>query len=198
VDYRKRTDEELIDLYREGDDGAVEFLMEKYKQLVRARARTLYLTGADKDDLLQEGMLGLFKAIRSFKKGEAAFPAFAALCISRQMYSAIRSSESLKNLPLAGFVSIFEMEEEQKSRNLSISDDPEQIILEKEAEARLKEQIFSILSHFERKVIELYLEGYDYKNISERLDKSPKSVDNAIQRTKKKVSEFCKEYETKY
>ena len=197
MNYQEYSDEELVRRYQMGDDGAAEFLLEKYKRLVRARARTLYLTGADKDDLLQEGMLGLFKAIKHFKSGEASFPTFAALCISRQMYSAIKSSESLKNLPLAGFVSIFDMEEEQKTREPDLMSDPEKIFLDKEAEEALKEKIFSILSPFERKVTELYLDGFDYRNISERLDKSPKSVDNAIQRTKKKVSEFLMNYDTK-
>lgn len=186
--YDAYTDEELIGRLREGEGEVADYLMDKYKNLVRKKARALYLAGGDHEDLLQEGMLGLFKAVQEYQPGkEASFYTFASLCITNQMYKAVTSSQRQKHQPLNNSLSLNELEE--KTWNLITEESPEKILLEQERSDHINRKIEAVLSPFEFEVLELYLGGDDYIRIAEKLDKPPKSVDNALQRIRKKVRE---------
>ena len=181
-DYDTCTDEELIARLRAGEREITDYLIDKYKSLVRTRARALYLVGGDHEDLIQEGMLGLFKAARDYKPGkEASFATFAGLCIDRQMYSAVASSQRQKHQPLNSFVSLSEPVSEQELR-LVDEETPEEIMISRENVIGMHERIKERLSKFEYQVLELYLKGYDYTQIAEKLGKQPKAIDNALQR----------------
>ena len=190
-DYDTCTDEELIARLRAGECEITDYLIDKYKSLVRTRARALYLVGGDHEDLIQEGMLGLFKAVRDYRSGkEASFATFAGLCIDRQMYSAVASSQRQKHQPLNSFVSLSEPVSEQELR-LVDEETPEEIMISRENVQGMYERIRERLSKFEYKVLELYLKGYDYTQIAEKLDRQPKAIDNALQRIRSKVREVC-------
>lgn len=184
------SDEKLILRYRDGDEQAAELLIEKYKPVVRMRAREFYLTGGDQEDLLQEGMLGLFKAIRKYDgtKG-ASFATFAQLLISRQMYAAIAFDQRKKHSLLNSSISINALEELHKEDQIGTVDSPENIILEDYTARELRKEIEAKLSPLEKKVLDLYLEGEDYRQIAAILDRPPKSVDNALQRIRAKAHE---------
>ena len=187
--YDAYSDEELLAMLRNGESSVAEYLMEKYKPLVRKRARALYLAGGDHEDLLQEGMLGLYKAVREYQpEREASFLTFAGLCISRQMYSAVLSAQRKKHHPLNTSISLNELEENQEEYNLGTAESPEAILLDQEAAENLKSRISENLSPFEKKVLDLYLSGLDYLQIAERLGKPAKSIDNALQRIRAKVN----------
>ncbi len=189
--YDNYKDEELIEKMRQGQDGIMEYLMNKYKPLVLKRSKALYLIGGETEDLIQEGMIGLFKAIRDFQKDkDASFFTFADLCISRQLYHAIEASNRKKHGPLNSYISLDDKEDstsnlEYQEDNASL--DPEQLILNQEFWEDLKCRIKENLSKLEQEVMNLYLEGMDYQMIAQKLDKSPKSIDNALQRIKKKM-----------
>ena len=190
-DYDTCTDEELIARLRAGEREITDYLIDKYKSLVRTRARALYLVGGDHEDLIQEGMLGLFKAVRDYKpEKEASFATFAGLCIDRQMYSAVASSQRQKHQPLNSFVSLSEPVSEQELR-LVDEETPEEIMISRENVIGMHERIKERLSKFEYQVLELYLKGYDYTQIAEKLGKQPKAIDNALQRIRSKVREVC-------
>ena len=190
-DYDTCTDEELIARLRAGEREITDYLIDKYKSLVRTRARALYLVGGDHADLLQEGMLGLFKAVRDYNPGkEASFATFAGLCIDRQMYSAVASSQRQKHQPLNSFVSLSEPVSEQELR-LVDEETPEEIMISRENVIGMHERIKERLSKFEYQVLELYLKGYDYTQIAEKLGKQPKAIDNALQRIRSKEREVC-------
>lgn len=190
-DYDTCTDEELIARLRAGEREITDYLIDKYKSLVRTRARALYLVGGDHEDLIQEGMLGLFKAVRDYKPvKEASFATFAGLCIDRQMYSAVASSQRQKHQPLNSFVSLSEPVSEQELR-LVDEETPEEIMISRENVIGMHERIKERLSKFEYQVLELYLKGYDYTQIAEKLGKQPKAIDNALQRIRSKVREVC-------
>lgn len=190
-DYDTCTDEELIARLRAGEREITDYLIDKYKSLVRTRARALYLVGGDHEDLIQGGMLGLFKAVRDYKPGkEASFATFAGLCIDRQMYSAVASSQRQKHQPLNSFVSLSEPVSEQELR-LVDEETPEEIMISRENVIGMHERIKERLSKFEYQVLELYLKGYDYTQIAEKLGKQPKAIDNALQRIRSKVREVC-------
>ncbi len=192
-EYNNISDEELIALYREsGKSDIMDYLLNKYKQLVRKRANSLYLIGGDNEDLVQEGMIGLYKAIRDYDASrEASFYTFAALCINRQTAKAIEAANRGKNQPLNESISL---DAESGSEGSVIYENllmqmasPETIYIDQESEAHLRASISAKLSSYERKVLSLYLEGYTYVQIADELSKSAKSVDNAIQRIKGKV-----------
>ncbi len=186
--YTDLEDDELIRLLRSGEDQIEEYLLEKYKPLVKKRARTLFLAGGDQEDLLQEGMMGLFKAIREYDPDRgASLPTFAALCVSRYMMNAIESSQRRKHQPLNSSVSFGELEQTGGDALLSTESDPESILLDQERAAMLLDQIHDALSPFENRVLDAYLQGMDYHQIAENLNKTPKSVDNALQRIRNKV-----------
>lgn len=194
--YTEMSDEQLISLAQEGNNQVVDYLMEKYKNFVRKKAYELYMIGGDNDDLIQEGMIGLFKAVRDYNSHkDTSFFTFADLCISRQMYTAIHASKRKKHIPLNTYVSLYsgisEESEEQTLMNRVYSahdKNPEELFIDKENEGYIEEQMQENLSTFEMQVIDLYMTGAPYVKIAEILERTPKSVDNAIQRIRSKLS----------
>ena len=183
------SDEELIARLRDGETIIEDYLMEKYKGLVRQKARAMFLIGGDTDDLIQEGMIGLFKAVRDFQPGrEATFATFARMCIDRQIYSAIQNSNRQKHLPLNSYVSLNQDDESSPIWELSV-ENPEEIIIDQETTRDLQQKISDYLSPMENKVLDLYLKGEGYVEIGRILGKSPKSIDNALQRIRAKIRE---------
>lgn len=208
MDYRQMKDEEIISCIKEQDASAMDFLLEKYKGLVRQKAKTLYLIGGDRDDLIQEGMIGLYKAVRDFNpKREASFLPFAELCITRQMYSAIRASNRMKNQPLNNYVSfnapIKEGLEEMEEGSITFGDsmpaskkaNPEELLIDKENLSVLEYELGKRLSKMEQNVLGLYREGRSYTDIAQQLHKTPKSIDNTLQRIRRKLSCLLDEME---
>ena len=192
------SDEELIARLRAGETAIEDYLMEKYKGLVRQKARAMFLIGGDTDDLIQEGMIGLYKAVRDYDSSrEASFMTFASMCINRQMCTAVSSSNRKKHSPLNQYVSldtplVSEMEEDSPKLadilHSNIETNPETLFINEESKISIEDSLVEMLSPFERKVLELQMEGMDYMAISERLARTPKSVDNALQRIRKKLS----------
>ena len=190
--YKDEKDEDLLRRLRSGESEIADYLVDKYKYLVRQKARPLYLAGGDQEDLIQEGMLGLFKAIQGYQEDkETAFSTFAALCIDRQMYSAISMSQRQKHQPLNSFVSLSEPVSEQELRLID-EETPEVIMISRESVDRMHEKIREILSPFEYQVLELYLKGYGYQQIAQQMEKTPKAIDNALQRIRSKVRSCMK------
>ncbi len=196
--YNLLSDEELISRLREGHEDIRDYLMEKHKNLVRKKARALYLIGGDNDDLIQEGMIGLYKAIRDFdpERG-ASFHTFADLCISRQLYTAVQASQRQKHQPLNSYVSLSDSdnEEQTSSRASYAANDvrnrnPEELFIARENLEYMEELIEKKLSRFEREVLRYYLSGMNYSQIAETLGKSSKATDNALQRIKKKIKQI--------
>lgn len=194
-EYRGRADEELLEQLKQGDRNVADYLLEKYKNLVRKKARSMYLVGGDNDDLIQEGMIGLYKAIRDFNgEKNSFFSSFAELCITRQLYTAVQASLRKKHRPLNSYISFDESgadanrEEEGGSLSiLSSYQNPEELVLGKEKMELLRGEIDNTLSIFEKSVLGMYLDGLSYKEISVKLGKSQKSIDNAVQRIRKKL-----------
>ena len=183
------SDEELIARLRNGETIIEDYLMEKYKGLVRQKARAMFLIGGDTDDLIQEGMIGLFKAVRDFQPGrEATFATFARMCIDRQIYSAIQNSNRQKHLPLNSYVSLNQEDESSPIWGLSV-ENPVEIFIDQETTRDLQQTISDYLSPMENKVLDLYLKGEGYVEIGRILGKSPKSIDNALQRIRAKIRE---------
>lgn len=189
--YQEQTDEELIARIRSGETGVMEFLLEKYKPLVKKQARTMYLMGGENEDLIQEGMIGLFRAISTYRQGEGSFYGFALLCINRQMYTAVQASARKKHEPLNAYVSLDE------EPQMPLEDSPETMLLLQEKEGKREDMIARHLSSLEKKVLALYLEGMSYGQIAEQIGRPEKSVDNAIQRLKKKLKKVEKSVDTR-
>ena len=198
MEFAKMSENDIINLAQNKQDSAMEYLLEKYKPLVRQKTRKLFLIDGDKDDLIQEGMIGLFKAVRDYQAGkDAAFRTFADLCISRQLYSAIKKSNRLKNQPLNSYISIYSDEfndaDELAGDRTVISSgsdniaNPEAIVIDRESAVDMQNQMFDKLSKMEREVLKRYLEGMTYQEIATDMEKSPKSIDNALQRIKGKI-----------
>ncbi len=204
IRYKEKTDEELILAIRDGEEpGAIDHIMNKYKNLVRKKAASMFVLGADKDDLIQEGMIGLFKAVRDYDCGrDASFSTFADLCISRQMYSAIKALARKKHAPLNSYISIYEKREdlgEESSVPLEevLESDssliPEQHIIDQENLKALEEAIERELSPLESQVLDLYITGMSIKQISAVLARDEKSTDNAMQRIRTKLRKYLKD-----
>lgn len=198
MEFEKMSENDIINLAQKRENVAMEYLLEKYKPLVRQKTRKLFLIDGDKDDLIQEGMIGLFKAVRDYQVGkDAAFRTFADLCISRQLYSAIKKSNRLKNQPLNSYVSIYSDEfsdaDELAGDRTVISSgsdniaNPEAIMIDRENAIDMQNKMFDKLSKMEREVLKRYLEGMTYQEIAADMEKSPKSIDNALQRIKGKI-----------
>lgn len=198
MEFEKMSENDIINLAQKRQNAAMEYLLEKYKLLVRQKTRKLFLIDGDKDDLIQEGMIGLFKAVRDYQVGkDAAFRTFADLCISRQLYSAIKKSNRLKNQPLNSYVSIYSDEfsdaDELAGDRTVISSgsdniaNPEAIMIDRENAIDMQNKMFDKLSKMEREVLKRYLEGMTYQEIAADMEKSPKSIDNALQRIKGKI-----------
>lgn len=188
--YQEQTDEELIAKIRSGETGVTEFLLEKYKPLVKKQARTMYLMGGENEDLIQEGMIGLFRAISTYRQGEGSFYGFALMCINRQMYTAVQASARKKHEPLNEYVSLDE------EPQMLLEDSPETMFLLQEKEGSREDMIARHLSSLEKKVLALYLEGMSYGQIASQIGRPEKSVDNAIQRLKKKLKKVEKSIDT--
>ena len=192
--YKQQTDAALTALVKEGDAAACEFLLEKYKYLVRQVTAPYYLVGSDREDLLQEGMIGLTNAIYSYKsERNVLFPVFAEFCIKRHIISAVKAATRQKHMPLNSYVSIFSPDDtsaEETSElmeKLPQSPDPENILIEKESRQLLEKMLEERLSPMELEVLNEFLKGKSYAEIAEALDKDFKSIDNALQRIKKKI-----------
>ncbi len=190
----KKTDEELIALLRSGEQGITDYLMEKYKNLVRKKAKALYLIGGDNDDLIQEGMIGLFKAIRDYRADrESSFYHFADLCIARQLYTAVEASQRKKHAPLNSYVPLYADSEDAENGGLdnilsSVEElNPEKIVINQEELQAFQKKVEDCLSDMEKEVLAYYLQGLDYNQIAEAMGKEPKAIDNALQRLKKKL-----------
>lgn len=198
--YDRMTDEQLLCDYKNVNQEIMDYLMVKYKSMVRKKARAMYLLGGENEDLIQEGMIGLIKAVRDFDVTQkTSFSSFAELCVSRQMYSAIEASNRKKHLPLNSYVSLYEDSEQVgEGRSLPLIDtiesskenDPEVLYFGKEYTEAFAEQLKELLSPLENHVLYLHLMGTDYRTIAELLGKSPKSVDNALQRIKTKAQKI--------
>ncbi len=193
--YERMTDEQLIERLRDGDADIIDYLMEKYKNTVRKEANAMYLLGGENDDLIQEGMIGLFKAVQGYdlKQGSSFF-SFAKLCITRQMYSAIEASKRKKHGPLNSYISFYEKREDQNTlvdtMEASGESNPEELLVSREYVQILQSRLEESLSDLENRVLYLHLMGTDYKTIAKLLDKSPKTVDNALQRIKNKTEKI--------
>ena len=200
--YDRLTDEQLMEKLRAGDRDIMDYIMVKYKSMVRKKARAMYLLCGENEDLIQEGMIGLIKAVRDYDESQgASFSSFAELCVSRQMYSAIEASKRKKHLPLNTYVSLYEESEVEKDgRTMPLIDtiepeqenDPEALYFGKEYTEAFVEQLKENLSALENHVLYLHLMGTDYRKIAELLDKSPKSIDNALQRIKNKAEKMLR------
>ena len=201
--FRQASDEELILMYRDGEEDAAGFIMNKYKNLVRKKASSMYILGADRDDLIQEGMIGLFKAVRDYDMGrDVNFYTFADLCVSRQMYTAVQASNRQKHLPLNTYISIYsqsqnseEGAEEYPLMNTLTAQresNPEEMVIEQENAEQMENAILKELSELEKQVFELHLTGMTYTEIAKVLGRDEKSTDNALQRIKVKIKKILK------
>nr|WP_154122617.1 RNA polymerase sporulation sigma factor SigH [Paenibacillus monticola] len=197
-EYDFLSDEDIVEVFRGGDSGALEYLINKYRNFVRAKARSYFLIGADREDIVQEGMIGLYKAIRDFKGDKlSSFKAFAELCITRQIITAIKTATRQKHIPLNSYVSLDKpIYDEDSDRTLmdvicgTQVLDPEELIINQEEFIGLEDKMAEILSDLERKVLMLYLDGRSYQEIAEDLKRHVKSIDNALQRVKRKLERY--------
>ena len=185
-DYTQCSDEELIVRLREGESPITDFIMDKYKNLVRSKAKSMFILGADNEDLIQEGMIGLFKAIRDYDSGrDASFYTFADLCVSRQMYTAVQAAGGQKHIPLNSYVSLYSDMSDGEGEEAVLVDalqsavdkSPEELFFDKESANALEEKIDSTLSSFEKQVLDLYITGMSYVQIAKVLGKDEKSAE---------------------
>lgn len=203
ISYQLMMDEEVVEFAKEGDDSALEYLINKYKNFVRAKARSYFLIGADREDIIQEGMIGLYKAIRDFRLDKlSSFRAFAELCITRQIITAIKTATRQKHIPLNSYISLNKpVYEEDSDRTLldiiscAKVADPEEMIIDREEYFDIEEKMCEILSSLEWKVLMSYLEGKSYQEIAEDLKRHVKSIDNALQRVKRKLERYLEKRE---
>ena len=194
--YVTYSDEQLVDLVREGDNEALDYLMNKYKILVEKKAKSYFLIGASRDDIIQEGMIGLFKAIRDFKEDKtASFYSFADLCVTRQMISAVKASTRQKHLPLNSYISLNKPSYEEENDKTTLIDkmpskkiiNPEELLIGQEDISFIEHELTERLSKLEKEVLQSYIYGKSYVEIAYYLNRPVKSIDNALQRIKKKV-----------
>lgn len=198
--YEKMTDESIVLLAANNDKIALDYILNKYKNLVRVKARAYFIIGADKEDIIQEGMIGLYKAIRDYQQDrETSFKVFAELCITRQMITAIKSAQRQKHIPLNSYISLNKPIFENSSDKTYIESltgskvlNPEELFIGQESKSSIEKHINKSLTELEYKVLELYLQGKNYNEIASLLNKSEKSIDNALQRVKRKLERFLK------
>lgn len=201
--YEGMTDEDVVALCRTGDSVAVEYLLNKYKNFVRSKARSYFLIGADHEDIVQEGMIGLYKAIRDFRPEKlASFRAFAELCITRQIITAIKTATRQKHIPLNSYVSLNKpLYDEESDRTLldvcaeGHSSNPEELIISQEDLRGIHQRIDEVLSDLEQEVLAAYLDGKSYQEIADNLGRHVKSIDNALQRVKRKLERYLEDME---
>lgn len=198
MDYESMTDSEILKQIRMQDGDAMEYLLKRHNRIVKRETRTLYLIGAEMEDLAQEGMIGLFKAIRDFKEDNGAeFSTFATICVRRQIRTAIKASTRQKHTPLNEYVSIYANEDaEGNSEDCFEAEpanaNPEHIMLAKEQRRLLEDLIKATLSDYEKRVLNCYLEGLSYAEIATELNKPEKSINNALQRIRAKLSDSAR------
>lgn len=202
--YDVLSDEEIVSRIQAGDQTAMDYLLEKYKYLVRSKAKALFLIGGDKDDLIQEGMIGLYKAMRDYRSNkDNSFFNFADLCISRQIYSAIKASNRKKNIPLNTYISLYspaygENNDAEEKENLvdiiheKYVSNPEELVIDKENTSMIEYELVRRLSDLEKQVLNLYMQDLKYIQIAEVLKKEPKTIDNALTRIKTKLNQVLK------
>ena len=201
VCYSEMTDEEIVQLCHNGDSLSEEYLLNKYKNFVRSKARSYFLIGADHEDIVQEGMIGLYKAIRDFKPEKlSSFRAFAELCITRQIITAIKTATRQKHIPLNSYVSLNKpLYDEESDRTLldilmeGTTSNPEDMIINQENLGNIHQKINEVLSGLEQEVLAAYLDGKSYQEIAEALGRHVKSIDNALQRVKRKLEKYLEE-----
>ena len=199
--FKNMRDEEIISLVKDGSISAMDFILDKYKPLVRAKSRTYFLIGADSEDIIQEGMIGLYNAVRDFTPDKlASFKAFAELCVNRQIITAVKAATRQKHQPLNNYVSLNKpafSDDSQETYLDNIKDadfsNPETMLIGREAKAGIEHHLEKNLSNFENSVLSLYLDNKSYAEISKITGKSEKSIDNALQRVKKKLEKYLKE-----
>ena len=194
------SDEDIVDAARADHPFALEFLINKYKNFVKSKARTYFLIGADRDDIVQEGMIGLFKAIRDYDRAKlASFRSFAEICITRQIITAIKTATRQKHIPLNSYISLNKPVFEQESDRTLLDiiegprdPDPLEVFISREEIDYMESQIGELLSELEWKVLRRYVEGQSYQEISEEIQRDVKCIDNALQRVKKKLERQLK------
>jgi RNA polymerase sporulation-specific sigma factor len=200
-DYASMADEDIVALCRGGDNVAEEYLLNKYKNFVRSKARSYFLIGADHEDIVQEGMIGLYKAIRDFRPDKlSSFRAFAELCITRQIITAIKTATRQKHIPLNSYVSLNKpLYDEESDRTLldviieGRATNPEELIIGQEDLKSINHKIDEVLSGLEQEVLRAYLDGKSYQEIADNLGRHVKSIDNALQRVKRKLEKYLEE-----
>ncbi|HBG75508.1 RNA polymerase sporulation sigma factor SigH [Eubacteriales bacterium mix99] len=198
--YSEMPDEQVVEYARAGEEEALEYLIKKYRNFVRAKARSYFLIGADREDIIQEGMIGLYKAIRDFQADKlSSFRAFAELCITRQIITAIKTATRQKHIPLNSYVSLNKpIYDDESDRTLldvlsgTRISDPEELIISQEDFSSIESKISELLSDLEWEVLSSYLEGKSYQEIATDLDRHVKSIDNALQRVKRKLERYLK------
>ncbi|MGG3449701.1 MULTISPECIES: RNA polymerase sporulation sigma factor SigH [Bacillaceae] len=191
-------DEQLVELVHNGNSDALDYLIHKYRNFVRAKARSYFLIGADKEDIVQEGMIGLYKAVRDYKGDKlSTFKAFAELCITRQIITAIKTATRQKHIPLNSYISLDKpIYDEESDRTLMDVltgvkvTDPEELMINREQFTSIEGKVNELLSDLERQVLALYLDGRSYQEIAEELNRHVKSIDNALQRVKRKLERY--------
>lgn len=192
--YEAFSDEELIEKLRQGENDITDYILEKYKPMVRKKTNAMYLIGGETEDLIQEGMIGLFKAIRDYRPDkDASFYHFAELCINRQLYSALEASNRKKHQPLNSYISLSDQDNQGAvAAELLVDQErgPEQMVIEQELWEEYKKRLEQNLSKMENKVLQYYLDGNHYIQIAEIMGKSPKSIDNALQRIRQKIRQI--------
>ena len=201
--YDEMLDETIVETARDGDNAALEYLINKYKNFVRAKARSYFLIGADREDIIQEGMIGLYKAIRDFRNDKlASFRAFAELCITRQIITAIKTATRQKHIPLNSYVSLNKpIYDEESDRTLldvlsgTKVTDPEELVISREEFVDIENKMGEFLSDLEWKVLMSYLDGRSYQEIAKDLRRHVKSIDNALQRVKRKLERYLEKRE---
>lgn len=194
--FHEESDEVLIQRLRDGETDIIDYIMDKYKNLVKNKAKSMYILGADTEDLIQEGMIGLFKAVRDYDSGrDASFYTFADLCILRQMYTAVQASNRQKHKPLNTYISFYSVNQDGEEQEKELIDtlqsgfdnNPEEVLIDRENVLLLERKIEKELSTFEKQVLDLYLTGMGYIQIAKVLGRDEKSTDNALQRIKSKI-----------
>ena len=199
--YGKMNDEDIVHLCHNGNTSAEEYLLYKYKNFVRSKARSYFLIGADHEDIVQEGMIGLYKAIRDYKSEKlSSFRAFAELCITRQIITAIKTATRQKHIPLNSYVSLNKpLYDEESDRTLldiiieGGTSNPEDMIINQENLGNIHQKMNEVLSGLEQEVLSAYLDGKSYQEIAESLGRHVKSIDNALQRVKRKLEKYLEE-----
>lgn len=195
MQYDAFSDEELIEKLRQGENDITDYILEKYKPLVSRCTNAMYLIGGETEDLIQEGMIGLFKAVRDYRSDKnSSFYHFAEMCINRQLYSAVKASNRKKHMPLNSYISLSskESEDEPSVENVLLGEtrSPEQMVIEGELWKEFRQRLTGNLSKMEQQVLQLYLDGNNYIQIAHMLNKSPKSIDNALQRIRQKIKKM--------